>query len=89
MWWSQRLSWQFRYFLIQTIFDNKTIAIKIFFFFKLLSLLDELTEKCLPDNESRIRGKCSAEQFQCLSGECIPLDTLCDGTKGKYESAKL
>lgn len=40
---------------------------------------DELTEKCLTDNDDKLRGKCSAEQFQCKSGECIPIDNLCDG----------
>lgn len=38
---------------------------------------DELTEQCLKDNDEKLRGKCSAEQFQCNSGECIPLDSLC------------
>lgn len=38
---------------------------------------DELTEKCLTNNEEKLRGKCSAEQFQCNSGECIPIDNLC------------
>lgn len=42
-----------------------------------------MTENCLPNNEERIRGRCSADQFQCKSGECIPIDLLCDGSKGK------
>lgn len=40
---------------------------------------DELTVKCLPNLEEKLRGNCSALQFQCTSGECIPEDTLCDG----------
>lgn len=43
---------------------------------------DELTEKCLPNNDEAVNGKCGAEQFQCKSGECIPIDNLCDGNKG-------
>lgn len=39
-----------------------------------------MTEKCLPNIEETLRGNCSAEQFQCRSGECIPVDSLCDGT---------
>lgn len=40
---------------------------------------DELTEKCLPNIEEMLRGNCSAEMFQCRTGQCIPLDAVCDG----------
>lgn len=46
---------------------------------------DELTEKCAPHSEDKLRGKCSADQFQCKTGECIPIDNLCDGSKGKTQ----
>lgn len=45
-------------------------------------IADELTEKCLPNNDEAVNGNCGAEQFQCKSGECIPIDNLCDGSKG-------
>lgn len=51
--------------------------------FRYFSCADELSEKCLPDNDEKKRGRCSADEFQCRSGECIPIDNLCDGTKGE------
>lgn len=38
-----------------------------------------MTEKCIPNVEENLRGNCSVELFQCKSGECIPMDSSCDG----------
>lgn len=60
------------------------LCVSLFFFWLFTHAIDELTEKCLPNNEETLRGKCGAEQFQCKSGECIPSDNLCDGNKGIF-----
>lgn len=41
---------------------------------------DELTERCIPDIDEKQRGNCSIDQFQCNSGECIPIESACNGS---------
>lgn len=40
---------------------------------------DELTEKCIPDLDKKLQGNCTVEEFQCKSGECVPIEALCNG----------
>lgn len=40
---------------------------------------DEATNKCPTKTEEQLRGTCGEMSFQCDNGECIGMDSLCDG----------
>lgn len=40
---------------------------------------DEATAKCPTKTEEQLHGRCDQTSFQCDSGECIGIDSLCDG----------